>query len=104
MPASSNFSKYKVSNKTKKLQVWIQSCFIWEFLGRNLKKAIARFEINILSTMFRVKNFIFGNKNVLLVVMFEISILDFVKILSFTQKLKYLKLRPKMRYLGIFGV
>ena len=49
-------SKYKVSCKTKKLEIWDQKNIILVFLGRFLKKTIAMFEISTLEFV-KVKTF-----------------------------------------------
>ena len=38
------------------------------------------------------------------IVIFEIRILEFVYLQIFVQKCKFINLRPKMPYLGIFGL
>ena len=57
------------------LDIFDQECFIWVFLGKNVKKDI---------------------------VIFEINTLKFVYMQNFTEKQKCLNLGPKMFYLSIF--
>ena len=96
-----------------------QNCLIWVFLGWNSKKllccGILHLHSQIFKTKFRskIKIFKFGTKIALAgyfglefqkLVLFEISIFEFVNMQSFIQKKKTLNLGPKIPYSCIFGL